>query len=194
MSSWGTQRGVAVDRWYIEKYLGDSAHLIHGRALEVKGDAYATRFGASSVEIVDIDAANAKATIVGDLCLPGTLPTQAFDVAVVTQTLMLLADPRAAVAHLVAALRPGGTLLVTVPTLSRLIDETDRWRWTPSGLRDLLASAAPPGAEVEAVGLGNGLAARAFLFGLAVEDLDAEVLGRTDPWYPLIAAGSIRIR
>jgi SAM-dependent methyltransferase len=193
VSKWGTRRGLPVDRWYIEAYLRDHVDLIHGRALEVKEDLYATRFGASSVEIVDIDATNRAATVVGDLCRPDLLAPQAYDVAIVTQTLMLLADPRAALTHLVSALRPGGALLVTAPTLARLIDDNDRWRWTPSGLRDLLTAAAPDGAHVEAVGLGNGLAARAFLFGLAVQDLDADVLDTHDPVYPLIVGGCIRV-
>jgi SAM-dependent methyltransferase len=191
VSSWGTRRGKPVDRWYIERYLDSGAHAVHGAALEVKNDMYASRYGAASVEIVDIDPHNPRATIVGDLCAAGTLPAAHFDVAVVTQTLQSVDDPAAAVRSLIASLRPGGCLLVTVPCLSRLIDEADRWRWTPSGLLQLLRSAAPAGADVRVEGLGNGLAGRAFLFGLAAEDLDDDVLSRTDPHYPLIAGGSV---
>ena len=56
-----------------------------------------------------------------------------------TQTLQFLPDPRRALENLVAALKPGGTMLVTVPAISRVADETDRWRWTPHGLQDLTA-------------------------------------------------------
>ncbi|MGY1735360.1 methyltransferase domain-containing protein [Geodermatophilus sp. SYSU D00684] len=191
LSEWGSPRGRPVDRWYIERFLDGHAGRVHGHALEVKDDAYARRYGASVVDVVDVDPGNERATLVGDLCLPGTLPPAAFDVAVVTQTLQYVADPPAAVRHLLASLRPGGCLLVTVPTLSRLTDGSDRWRWTPPGLEDLLRPAAPPGADVRVEGLGNGLAARAFLFGLAAEDLDDDVLGRTDPCYPLIAGGAV---
>ncbi len=191
LSAWGSARGTPVDRWYIERYLQGHAASVHGHALEVKNDMYASRYGAATLDVVDIDAGNDHATIVGDLCLEDTLPQGAFDVAIVTQTLQYVPDPEAAVGHLLSALRPGGCLLVTVPTLSRITDDTDRWRWTPSGLAQLLRAAAPPGAEVTVEGPGNGLACRAFLFGLAAEELGDDVLARTDPNYPLIAAGSV---
>jgi SAM-dependent methyltransferase len=192
LTPWGYERGTPVDRWYIERYLLDHAELVRGNALEVKSDAYAHRFGADTVDVVDIDVSNPHANVYGDLCAPGTLQTGIYDVAVVTQTLQLLAEPLEAVRHLVHALRPGGSLLVTVPTLSRLVDESDRWRWTPSGLRDLLIAADPGDSRVETVGLGNGLAARAFLFGLAVEDLDADVLARSDDPYPMVVGGLLQ--
>jgi SAM-dependent methyltransferase len=192
VSEWGEENGTPVDRWYIERFLEERSECIHGRALEVKGDLYASRFGASSVDVVDIDPANPNATIAGDLCKPGTLPREAFDVAVVTQTLQFLADPAEALRRLVDSLRPGGTLLLTVPTLSRVSDPSDRWRWTPTGMRQLLTSVAPPTSDVECLGLGNGLAGRAFLFGLSAEFLDADVLARPDEHYPLVVGAALR--
>ena len=191
LTEWGAARGKPVDRWYIERFLDAHVDSVRGHALEVKNDMYAGRYGAAKVDIVDIDPENVEATIVGDLCLPGTLPPATFDVAVVTQTLQVVDDPAAAVHHLLTALRPGGCLLVTVPCLSRLMHQGDRWRWTPPGLDDLLRSAAPTGAQVRVEGFGNGLAARAFLFGLAAEDLGDSVLARSDPLYPLLAGGAV---
>jgi SAM-dependent methyltransferase len=191
LSEWGEERGQPVDRWYIERFLSQNSGLVRGHALEVKSDRYASRFGASTVDVVDIDPTNRKATVVGDLCAPGTLPPEAFDVAVVTQTLQFLARPAEALHHLFVSLRPGGALLLTVPTVSRVMDRSDLWRWTPSGLQELLEQAAPAGADINAVGMGNGLASRAFLFGLAAEDLDAEVLARPDEHYPLIVGGRV---
>lgn len=193
LSAWGSQRGKPVDRWYIERYLADHAELVCGDALEVKDDMYATRYGATTVDVVDIDPGNTAATVVGDLCRPGTLQRGRYDVAIVTQTLQLMADPAEAVRNLLAGLRPGGCLLLTVPTLSRLVDDSDLWRWTPAGLRRLLAASAPAGADVEVTGLGNGLAARAFLFGLATQDLDEVVLAKPDPHYPLLVGARVRL-
>lgn len=193
LSEWGAHRGKPVDRWYIERWLGEQAHLVRGHALEVKEDLYASRLGARSVDVLDIDPGNSHATVVGDLCAPSTLTPGTYDVAVVTQTLQLVPRPADAVRHLLAALRPGGSLLLTVPVLSRLADPSDRWRWTPLGLRDLLTEAAPPGAEVTTVGLGNALAARAFLFGLAIPDLDEDVLARSDGDYPMVVGGRVSL-
>lgn len=193
LGGWGFERGTPVDRWYIERYVASCAPLLRGHALEVQDDVYSSRFGAERVDVVDIDPANPRADVVGDLCLPGTLSPARYDVAVVTQTLQLVPDPAAAVTHLLAALRPGGTLLVTAPVVSRLAGEQDRWRWTPAGMRTLLGAVAPAGADVHVEGMGNGLASRAFLFGLAAEDLDARVLAQTEARYPLLVGARVRL-
>lgn len=194
LTEWGEQRGTPVDRWYIDRFLDAHADRVSGLVLEVKNDHYASRLGASTVEVVDIDPANAHAAVVGDLCSPGTLRPGRYDAAVVTQTLQFVSEPAAAVRNLLASLRPDGRLLLTVPCLSRLCGSADLWRWTPHGLARLLADCAPPGAHVEVQGLGNGLAGRAFLFGLAAEDLAPEALHVQDHDQPLIAAAAVRLR
>lgn len=192
LSSWGTQRGLPVDRWYIESYLRGHSDVVSGRVLEVKGDHYASLLGASEVEIVDIDPSNTRATVVGDICDPDTLEPERYEAAVITQTLQFVPDPETALRNLLRSLRRGGALLVTVPCLSRQDGGTDRWRWTPPGFAQLLADAAPPEADVEVLGLGNGLAARAFLFGLAAEDLVPAALTVPDVDYPLIVGACVR--
>jgi hypothetical protein len=194
LTHWGFQRGLPVDRWYIESFLSERANLVRGQVLEVKADAYATRFGASSVDVVDIDASNERATVVGDLCDPTTLLPARYDAAIITQTLQFVSDVEAALGNLVTSLRAGGSLLITVPALSRLDGQNDRWRWTPAGLRQQLRSAvAERPAEIEVVGLGSGLSARTFLFGLAADDLPDEVLAFHDQDLPLVVAACVRL-
>ncbi len=189
LSEWGFERGTAVDRHLIEGFLLEHRELVRGRVLEVKEDLYASRLGAASVDVLDIDAANPLATIVGDLCDVATLPEEAFDAAVVTQTLQLVPDPAAAVANLLRALRPGGAALVTVPSVSRLAGDFDRWRWTALGFRELVTIA---GGEAEVRARGNLLACRAFLMGAAVEEFPAGVFERDDPDYPLLVTAVVR--
>lgn len=190
LGRWGYERGTPVDRWYIRRWLQEQAPHVRGRTLEIKEDLYSSELGATAVEVLDIDAANPRATLVADLCEPGALPPTGYDSAVVTQTLQFVADPAAAVRHLLGALRPGGSLLLTVPCLSRVDGPADRWRWTPAGARDLLESCAP-GRVREVTGLGNGLAGRAFLFGLAAEDLTTAALATHDPALPLLVAARV---
>ena len=57
---WGYERGLPVDRWYIERFLHEHRALIVGHVLEVKQDLYASRFGAEQVAILDIDATNSR--------------------------------------------------------------------------------------------------------------------------------------
>lgn len=188
----GSGCGTPVDRWYLERWLDVHAPLVRGCALEVRSDHYASRLGATTVEVVDIGAGNPEATIVGDRCDPATLQPRTYAAVVVTQTLQLLPDPVAALRLLLAALRPGGVLLLTVPCLSRICIAGDLWRWTPEGLGVLLDAVLPPGATREVTCLGNGLTARAFLFGLAAQDLDPSVLAANDPDLPLLACAVVR--
>ena len=193
LGEWGFERGRPVDRFYIEGFLERHADLIRGHALEVDNDRYASRFGATSVDIVDVVPENPDANIIGDLCDPGVLRPATYDVQLITQVLQLVSQPVAAIRNLTAALKPGGSLLLTVPTMSRLAARSDRWRWTPAGMQDVLRQASPPGAVTEVVGYGNSLVARAYLFALSVEDLEEEVLRNQDEDFPLVVCGRVTV-
>lgn len=194
LTEWGEERGTPVDRWYVASYLQRHADVVRGRVLEVKNDHYGSWLGAAAVEVVDIDPTNRNATVVGDLCAAGTLEPGRYDAAVVTQTLQFVADPGAAVRNVLRSLRPGGVMLITVPCLSRVCGEADLWRWSPGGFRHLLTSAVGSDVVVDDVsGLGNGLAARAFLFGLAAEDLRPGALGVQDPQQPMLVGARLSV-
>jgi SAM-dependent methyltransferase len=185
-----------VDRHYIEDFVQAHARLISGDILEVRSPIYARRFGTNvnRVEVVDIDPANREATLVADLCAEGSLPYNAFDCIVVTQTLQFLSAPGQAVGNMWNSLRPGGALLLTVPVLSRLDSEapqSDYWRFTPVGLRCLLVEACPT-ASIEVEGHGNMLVGIATLLGLAVEELEHHELAAEDQAFPIIACGCVR--
>lgn len=189
LSEWGFERGTPVDRYYIERFLSTHRELVHGRVLEVKEDLYASAYGAADVEVLDIDSGNSSATLVGDICDRTTLPAGAFDCTIITQTLQLVTDPQAALENLLATMRPGGSALVVVPSLSRLAGPGDRWRWTALGFQEL-ADRAGVLAEVRA--FGNLVACRAFLLGAAAEELPRGVLDEEDPDYPLLVTAVVR--
>jgi peptidoglycan/xylan/chitin deacetylase (PgdA/CDA1 family) len=192
----GFDRGTPVDRVYIERFLEAHRACIFGDVLEVQEPGYTRRYGGIRVRrehVVDIDAGNPRATIVADLCAPGSLPAAAYDCAIVTETLQLLADEHAALRNLHHALRPGGTLLLTIPCLSRQDPEaveSDRWRMLPLGLAERLARACPD-AEIHVEGHGNLLASIAFLAGLAAEELRPAELDADDAAFPLIACARL---
>jgi SAM-dependent methyltransferase len=144
--------------------------------------------------VLDIDPANRAATVTGDLCHPSTLPPEAYDCAIVTQTLQFVNDPGAALGNLWRSLRADGTLLVTVPSLARIDHElpgADLWRFTPAGLRLLIERCCDGGAcEIEAG--GNLITGVAALLGLAVEDLRESDLAKDAPAFPIIACAAVR--
>jgi SAM-dependent methyltransferase len=194
---WGFDRGLPVDRFYIESFLSRHAETVRGRVLEVRDRRYTHRFGGADVtasDVVDIDPQNEDATIVTDLAVRGSLPEQRFDCIILTSTLQYVDDPAAAVGNVWSALAPGGTLLLTVPCLQRIDPDTpdvDRWRVTPNGLAQLFRGEVD-GGDVEVVGCGNLLASTAFLLGLSAEELRPSELEYNDPDFPLVACARVR--
>jgi SAM-dependent methyltransferase len=190
--NWGYERGTPIDRVYVERFIGSHARDIRGRVLEIAAPDYTKRY-ASHVERVDILMAtegNPQATIVGDLTSAPHIPDDAFDCAIVTQTLQFVYDVRAALATLHRILAPGGVLLATVPGITKISPPEDEefgewWHYTGRSARRL-AEGAFGEANVEVETFGNVLTAASFLYGLAEADLHAEELAARDPLYEVI--------
>jgi SAM-dependent methyltransferase len=190
--NWGFDRGTAVDRWYIERWLAEQAGDIRGSVLEAMDARYTDRFGTgvSSSRVLDIDSSNSNATLVADLQHPEQFPEGAFDCIVLTQTLHYVYDLQAAVASLHRALRPGGVCLVTVPLVSRLDPAVppggEYWRLTGAACARLFGERFGD-ANVEVAEWGNVRAGTAFLLGLAAEELsEQELLATPDRYFPIL--------
>lgn len=190
----GFDRGTPIDRYYIEAFLRQNSADIAGRVLEVGDDAYCRRFGGPRIthqDVLHVTADNPMATIVGDLSHPGTLPAGAFDCLVLTQTLHLIFDLRAAIIEMRRAMKPGGVVLLTVPGITQIDRGTwgDTWFWslTPASAEALFA-AVFGAANIRVETLGNVFAATAFLQGLAVEEIDTKKLQVADACYPVVVA------
>ncbi|HEU5041139.1 MAG TPA: methyltransferase domain-containing protein [Gemmatimonadales bacterium] len=188
---WGADRGTPVDRWYIERFLDAHRADIRGRVLEVKDGGYTRRFGrdVSALDVLDIYSANPEATIVADLTAADAVPANSYDCFILTQTLQFIREPRLALQHAHRILRPGGVLLATAPTVSRVIREfdylQDYWRFTTSACTALFAERFGTTA-LDVRGRGNVLVSIAFLAGLAAEELTARELETDDPDFPLL--------
>ncbi len=188
----GYDRGSPVDRYYIENFLADCAADIRGAVLEIGDNTYTTRFGGARVEssdVLHVQEGNPQATYVGNLTdVPG-IPDDRFDCLILTQTLHLIFDLRAALHTIHRVLKPGGVVLATAPGISHLsVDEwADYWCWsfTPSTLERLFAERFDA-SRVTVAQHGNVLAAVAFLEGLSQTELTREELDHRDPCYPLL--------
>lgn len=191
---WGYDRGVPVDRHYIEAFLERHAADIAGVVLEVQEADYTQRFGRARVtrsEVVDLNAANPRATIVGDLRSLGHVGSAQFDCIILTQTIHVIPDMTAVLAECARLLKPGGVLLSTLPCASRVCLEYgadgDFWRVTEAGARRLFATAFAP-SRVEVRGHGNVAVTTAFLQGLALHELTPEQLAFHDPYNPTLVS------
>lgn len=189
----GFDRGLCIDRYYIENFLAKHAEDIRGHVLEIGDDTYTRRFGGDRVarsDVLHVQEGNPKATIVADLTCADSIPSDTFDCIIFTQTLQFIYDVRAAIRHLHRILKPSGVLLATFPGISQIsrydMDRWgDYWRFTTLSARRLFEEVFPPG-NVTVRAYGNVLAAVAFLHGLSAEELRREELDYHDPDYELI--------
>ena len=198
----GFERGRPVDRFYIERFLDAHRADVRGRVLEVFEDTYTQWFGddrVTSHEVLHKGTDNPHATLDGDLATGAGLEPHlgTFDCFIMTQTLLLIWDVPAALRNAHDLLKPGGVLLATVPGISQS-SPTDKaaygdwWRFTSQGTRRLFEETFGPG-SVEVAAHGNVLAASAFLYGFAQEELSPRQLEHHDPQYELlITARAVR--
>jgi SAM-dependent methyltransferase len=186
----GLDRGQAVDRHYIDGFFAANSQRITGRVLEIADDAYTRRFGhdVTHVDVLHAVAGNPKATIVGDLQDPDTLPEESYDCILLPQTLQFIVDPAAALSGCRRALVRGGAVLATVPGISQVsrydMDRWgDYWRFTDRGAEQLFGRVFE---DVDVEAHGNAAAACAFLQGLAVEEIPRRTLDAHHRDYPLV--------
>ena len=182
----GSDRGTPVDRFYIEQFLDQSRPYIHGRCLEVQNADYTQRYGhdLGTVDILDIDPENPKATHCGDLCDPDTVPADTYDCVIMTQVFQYIRDVDAAVRATARILKPGGTALVTLPALHKSEARAPHyWLFTPCSAKYLFTRHFPE-SHVEVGALGNALTGMAFWIGLAQEDLRRKDFEVHDPSFP----------
>jgi SAM-dependent methyltransferase len=188
---WGADRGTPVDRYFIERFLDEHRSDIHGAVLEMADSRYTDRFGdaVSVSDVLDIDAQNPRATVVGDLGRPDTLPAGRYDCFILTQTLQYVFDVWAAIEAVHRVLRPDGVALVTVPCVSRIAASAgiagDFWRFTAASCGRLFRDRFD---EVDVRTYGNVLTSAAFLFGLAREELSQQELDTHDEYFPSLVA------
>jgi SAM-dependent methyltransferase len=187
--AWGFDRGTPIDRYYIERFLAEHRQDIRGRVLEVKDSTYTDRFatGVTERDVLDIDPDNPRSTIVADLAAADDVPSNRFDCFILTQTLQFVYDTRAAIGHAYRILRPGGTLLVTVPAVSRAAARASRdyWRFTIPSCSRLFTEVFRP-EDISIAAYGNVLVNIAFLEGMASEELKPHELEVNDEEFPLI--------
>ncbi len=197
----GADRGQPIDRYFIERFLGEHAALIRGRVLEVADRSYTRSFGGDRVtksDVLHATAENPNATIVGDLESGAGIPLGAFDAVILTQVLMCTFDLPAVVRTIHGMLAPGGSALITVPSISAISRyDADRWgdywRFTEQSAARLFERDFGA-ANVHVQSFGNALVAHAFLAGMATEELREHELAAHDRDYPIVVAAVVTKR
>ena len=197
--NWGYGRGRPIDRYYIENFLQENATDIRGRVLEIGDDVYTRRFGGDQVtkrDVLHVEEGNPLTTIVADLTRANHVPSDIFDCIIFTQTLHLIYDTHVALKTLHRILKPKGVLLATFPGITQLSQhewaESWFWHFTRFSARRLFEEVFSP-ANIYVESQGNVLAASAFLYGIAMEELSVDELNYHDPDYEvLITARAVK--
>jgi SAM-dependent methyltransferase len=137
-------------------------------------------------DVLHVAEGNPQATLVADLASAGDVPSNTFDCIILTQTLQLIYDLRAAIKTIYRILKPRGVVLATFPGISQTYDPNwhDNWYWsfTELSARRLFGEVFLP-ENIEIQAFGNVFAAISFLQGLAFEDVTKEELDYRDPGY-----------
>jgi SAM-dependent methyltransferase len=186
-TTYGSERGTPVDRYYLHRFLDVNRTLITGRVLEVQLPSYTERFGVGVREshTVDIDP-TFQATYTCDLADAAQIPSDRYDCFLAPNTLQHLAALEPALRTMLRVTRPGGTLLASAAGLLPLItDGGDYWRLSADGWRRVLAQQWPA-CDVTVEAHGNCLAAVAAMYGLAQEELSRDEIEAHDPRYPVL--------
>lgn len=180
---WGRDRGLALHRFYLEKFLAEYHEDIQGHCLEFQNPEYTNRFGKNAVKSLDIlhiDDSNPQATITGDVTKENNLPSNAFDCIVCTHVLHVVFDFCRAIQELHRMLRPGGVLLVAVPQVSMNgLEYEELWRFTPLGLKRALETAFDH-SNILVKGYGNSLTSAAELRGIVCSEFSSDELESND--------------
>ena len=188
----GFNRGLPIDRYYIEQFLADHAQDVRGRVLEIGDAAYTRQFGQERVsqsDVLHVVEGNSAATMVGSLTEAEHIPSYAFDCLILTQTLHLIFDVQSALRTIFRILKPGGVVLATFPGISQISNDewADDWCWSFSLVAARRLFAGPfPHSHVTAETFGNAVAATAFLHGLAVEEVSRRELDFCDPRFEML--------
>jgi SAM-dependent methyltransferase len=188
----GYDRGLPIDRYYIEKFLMSYANDIRGRMLEIGDNSYTQKFGGSRVttsDVLHVTEGNPQATFIGDLTSGDHIPSNTFDCFILTQTLQFIYDMRAALQTICRILKPGGVVLATFSGISQIASDQwgdyQCWSFTTLSAQRLFEEVFPR-ANLKVETFGNVLAAMAFLQGLAAEELRQEELDYRDPKYQVL--------
>lgn len=190
-------RGIPIDRYYMEKFLAKNEKLIYGRVLEVGDNRYTKKIGGNKVTKSDIlnIVQFEGTTILGDLETGENIPEEAFDCIILTQVIQVIYDVNSALKHTLKALKPGGTLLLTASGISQIWREpsnsySEYWRFTDKLLIRLLSQFVPQDG-IHVVPYGNVAVAKAFLDGLALHEVPKRILDYRDEDYQLLITARV---
>ncbi len=193
--TFGQNRGGAIDQYYIENFLRSKADYITGQVLEFGENQYAKRIGGDKVTqctVLRLEDLDEKSSTLPEFSPKVTAGDNTFDCILLPQALHLIYDFKAVVKDCFRALKPGGTLLLTVPGITPVDfgpwEKNWLWTFTRFSIEKMLAETFPIN-HIETNSFGNVYVASAFLYGVGKTELKQEELDYQDPHFQVIITG-----
>lgn len=187
----GRERGTPIDRIYIERFLEENQHKIHGTVMEVANSEYTETFG-HNIEKSLILHVNGwgKGVIKGNLETGEGIVENSVDCFICTQTMQFIYDIRKAVHNIYTLLKPGGVALLTAHCIAQISlydyhNWGEYWRFTDQSMRKIFAENFEDSA-ITVKTWGNMKTAIAYQYGLCAEDLKIKDFEYNDMQYPLL--------
>lgn len=193
----GFDRGMPIDRYYIEKFLEKNKALIQGNVLEIADPFYTKKFGSQNgvKSLVFSREAGPCVDFVGDLVAGWGVKENVADTFILTQTLPFIFDLNTAVRNATKMIRSGGHLLITVGGITPISRyDYDRWghywSFTDMSIREVLKSNETGFPIIESY--GNVKAACAFLYGLAAHEIKRSDLDYYDGNFQMLITAVVK--
>ena len=193
----GLERGTAIDRYYIERFLEENKEQIHGDCLEIAENTYTLRFGEDRVNnayVLHVRGGNK--TIKRNLDTGEGIEKNRYDCVIITQTLMFIFNIQNVASNIYKMLKKNGTALITVAGISQISRyDADSWGSYFSFHKDAMKALFEPlfGEEnVKVQSYGNVKTAMAMLYGMCKEELTDSDFEVSDEDYPVILSVALK--
>jgi len=187
-----TERGKAVDRVYIERFLEAHKADIKNTVMEIASSDYIDMYGEDKVDkkIILHVKGWGKDAIKGNLETREGLTDNMVDCLICTQTLQYIYNLKAVAINIYKILKPGGVALITVPGIKSIsLFDNENWgeKWSFT-VKSLYETFEPVFGEdnVEINSYGNVKIAVSYLYGLCAQDLDNSDFEYNDEMYPFL--------
>lgn len=195
--TFGSERGKAVDRYFIESFLQTHANDVKGTVMEVLNNQYTMMYGKKRVEksIVCHVLGWGKNAVKVNFETGEGIVDNSVDCLICTQTLQYIFDLPRAIQNIYKVLKPGGVALITVPGIKPLCEYDSNlwgeyWSFTADSV-DKLCNTVADKEHYEVRQYGNSKVAVAYLYGLCIEEIEQKDLDYYDEQYPFIVGARI---
>jgi hypothetical protein len=181
---------------YTRVFVQSHSHLVRGACLEIHSDEHIRRYGGKdvrTVDVVDSDPSNGRATVFAGLSDFGSLPEARYDCILLTHVLPTSDTVAAVLKNVWRALAPGGALLISLPAMSPLDDQLEPGlaRLAAATFTELLTHTLPT-AMCAVVSYGSRATALAAANGVAAEEVLVHEFVDHEPGFSVVLGARVQ--